>query len=75
MLAAGAKRVVTTNWHVDDEASGNLVRDFISDVKGSPNPNYAEKLREAKLELRTARDRTHWRHPFYWAGYVLIGPN
>jgi len=79
MLASGAKRVVTTNWKVADDASAFLVYFFIDKINESINassePDHATALREAKREIRLDQDNPQWRHPYYWAPFVLIGPN
>jgi CHAT domain-containing protein len=78
-LASGAKRVVATDWSIDDEASARLVSFFIDTINesigASSKPDYAVALRQAKREIRNDRDHPQWRHPFYWAPFVLIGPN
>ena len=34
--------------------------------------NYAQALHEAK---RLVRQQKRWTSPFYWAPFVLVGPN
>ena len=79
MLASGAKRVVTTNWLVDDEASALLVYFFIDrineSISESSEPDHAAALRQARREIRDDREHPKWRHPYFWAPFVLIGPN
>lgn len=75
MLASGAKRVVTTDWQVADDASAHLVYHFLDQVNGSPTPDHAAALRDAKHSIRNDKERPHWRHPYYWAPFVLIGTN
>ena len=79
MLASGAKRVVTTNWNVADTSSALLVHFFIGDINESSVPDHAAALRHAKQEIRSGNyksvnDKPEWRHPYYWAPFVLIGP-
>jgi CHAT domain-containing protein len=75
MLASGAKRIVTTDWQVADDASAHLTYHFIDRVNKSKSPDYAAALREAKRSIRSDRENPQWRHPYYWAPFVLIGPN
>jgi CHAT domain-containing protein len=79
MLASGAKRVVTTNWSIADDASAYLTYYFIDKVSASPNPDYAAALQQAKQDIRKlipeGKDKPVWQHPFYWAPFVLTGPN
>ncbi len=73
---AGARRVVATNWVVDDESSASLVSLFCSTLAkqhraGLPM-DYAAALQAAK---RMVRKQDKWRHPYYWASFTLTGPN
>ena len=68
-MQAGARTVVASAIRVDDEASAFLATRFYHHwLEGK---NKAAALRAAQLELRDAR--TEWSHPYYWAGYRLIG--
>ena len=75
MVASGAKRVVTTDWQVADKASAYLAFWFIDTVNRTKTPAYAEALRQAKRSIRESRETAAWHHPYYWAPFVLIGPN
>ena len=78
MMASGAKRVVTTNWQVADDSSALLVSFFINEINESigesSEPDHAAALRQAKREVRSGTDNSAWRHPYFWAPFVLIGP-
>jgi CHAT domain-containing protein len=74
-LVAGSKRVIASNWLVDDEAGASLVSVFCSElVKEKPDESldYAAKLQAAK---RWVRNQEKWRSPYYWGTFVLVGPN
>lgn len=71
-LLAGASRVVCSLWKVDDEATQALMREFYelwnpADGQGLPA---AEALRAAQASIRATE---RWRHPYYWAAWVLWG--
>jgi CHAT domain-containing protein/Tfp pilus assembly protein PilF len=75
-LVAGARRVVASNWRVDDEAAATLISVFSSAVAKerateSGQADYAKALQVAKQRVR--KD-TRWASPYYWATFVLIGP-
>jgi CHAT domain-containing protein/tetratricopeptide (TPR) repeat protein len=75
-LVAGSRRVVASNWLVDDESAASLVSYFASilaksDAESS-QVDYAAALHAAKRWVR-AQDK--WSPPYYWATFVLIGPN
>ena len=74
-LVAGARRVVASNWLVDDEAAASLVSVFCGGLaqaeKSGKAVGYAVSLQEAK---RWVRKQEKWRSPYYWASLVLVGP-
>ena len=74
-LVAGARRVVASNWLVDDEAAASLVSRFCGGLaqaeKAGKPADYAASLQEAK---RYVRNQDKWRSPYYWASLVLVGP-
>jgi CHAT domain-containing protein/Tfp pilus assembly protein PilF len=78
-LVAGARRVVASNWLVDDAAAANLVSRFCDGVaaaeKDGKSPNYAESLWKAKRWVRNNPEHPEWENPCYWAPFVLVGPN
>jgi CHAT domain-containing protein len=67
-LSAGAPRVVASLGDLDDEATRVLMTRFYERWKaGSPT---ATALREAQESLRSEE---RWRHPRFWAPWVLWG--
>jgi CHAT domain-containing protein len=72
-LVAGSRRVVASNWLVDDKAGASLISYFCGALVKQPEneTDYAQALMEAK---RWTRGQTQWGHPYYWATFVLIGP-
>lgn len=77
-LVAGAKRVVASNWVVDDEAAASLVSYLCGGIAetnqkdGADNVQYAAALHTAKRHVRNNRK---WESPYYWAPFVMVGPN
>lgn len=73
-LSAGARRVVATEWKVDDDATAALVGDFFARIakntRSHDRVDYALALRDAK---RSVRRSDAWSQPFYWAAFVLTG--
>jgi len=74
-LVAGARRVVASNWLVDDEAAASLVSRFCGGLaqaeKAGNTIDYAGSLQDAK---RWVRKQEKWKSPYYWASLVLVGP-
>jgi CHAT domain-containing protein/tetratricopeptide (TPR) repeat protein len=72
--AAGAPRVIGSEWDVADRATAVLVGAFFHAVAASERagaaPDYAAALRDAKREVRRAARRAD---PYFWAPLVLSG--
>jgi tetratricopeptide (TPR) repeat protein len=67
-MLAGAPRVIVSLWKVDDEATRELMLKFYELWKsGAPT---ARALREAQEYIRA---KEAWKHPYYWAAWVLWG--
>jgi CHAT domain-containing protein/Tfp pilus assembly protein PilF len=75
-LVAGARRVVASNWLVDDEAAASLVSYFCSSLakaeKSGKTIDYAQALQSAK---RSIRQQEKWSSPYYWGTFVIVGPD
>lgn len=67
-LSAGVPAVLATLWPVDDEASARLSEEFYRALAAGECAGAA--LERARLALR---ERPETAHPFYWAGFVLVG--
>lgn len=73
-LVAGSRRVVSSNWVVDDEAAATLIYYFAhAAAKGEKlgDVNHALALQSAK---RAIRKQEAWRSPYFWGPFVLVGP-
>ena len=75
MMASGAKRVVTSNWSVDDKSTSNLIFWFVKEMNEADAPDHAAALRQAKREIRLDQGNPTWKHPYFWAPFILIGAN
>ncbi|MDO9693171.1 MAG: CHAT domain-containing protein [Candidatus Latescibacteria bacterium] len=67
-LSAGVPAVVATLWPVDDAATSRLIGVFYDELAAGRPP--AAALGAARTALR---DDPATSHPFYWAGFVLLG--
>lgn len=69
LMYAGAARVVTSLWRVNDESTSLLMKDFYRKVlKQGQSPTAA--LRAAQLEM-WKQDK--WKNPRSWAAFTLQG--
>jgi len=69
-LYAGSESVVVSLWNVNDIATATLMKAFYKNLKQGSVKDDA--LRQAKLEMIRGRQQA-WRHPYYWAAFVLVG--
>src|SRR5262249_60065616 len=67
-LTAGVPAVVATLWAVDDRTTARLMSHFYDALQRGEDA--AAALSEAQRALRRSPDT---RHPFYWAGFTLVG--
>lgn len=67
-MFAGSPRVVVSLWNGDDEATRTLMVRFHALLKEGRPP--ASALAEAQATVRAVE---RWKHPYYWAGWVLWG--
>lgn len=65
-LSAGARTVVATLWDIEDGVSRHLVAAFYRHLKDGKSK--AAALRLAKLDVKAGHP-----HPYFWAGFKLIG--
>ena len=71
-FAAGVPTVVVSQWRVESASTTALMIEFHRQLQapGRARRTTAEALRQAALKL-LQRDRSL--HPFYWAGFVVVG--
>jgi CHAT domain-containing protein/Tfp pilus assembly protein PilF len=68
IFVAGSPTTVVSQWKVDSASTAELMLDFYRTLKASATKS--EALRTAALRMLK---RGQYRHPFYWAGFVLVG--
>nr|VFJ43256.1 MAG: filamentous hemagglutinin family N-terminal domain-containing protein [Candidatus Kentron sp. DK] len=66
----GARSALATLWRVDSAASFVFTKAFYSRLKQQPAAPRGKLLQEA---IRAVRAKQKFTHPFYWAGFLLIG--
>ena len=68
-FVAGAPATVVSQWKVDSAPTAGLMIEFHKRLTGDRTIANAEALRQAALTLLHGR----YRHPVYWAGFILMG--
>ena len=69
-LFAGAKNIIASIWPSDDVGSRVFMQHFYSNYY--PSANIPVSIRKAKLDL--LNDPGPISHPYYWSGFIHIGP-
>ena len=70
-LLAGSQSVLATLWEVDDRSTVELMEGFYSRLEhGGSTDGQADALVQIQRELRQS---VKYKHPYYWAPFVLVG--
>jgi len=70
-IASGCKSVVTTKWKINDKMSIEVLKGFYKYI--SEGKSYSTSLNMAKNEYINNANSMLYAHPYYWAGFTLIG--
>jgi CHAT domain-containing protein/tetratricopeptide (TPR) repeat protein len=71
MFIAGVPATVVSQWKVDSASTRDLMVNFHrSLISKQMRPTKSDALRQAALKLMRNPETSH---PFYWAGFVLVG--
>ena len=72
MFIAGVPSTVVSQWKVDSASTRDLMVNFHRSLlsQTGPKARKTDALRQAALKLMRNPETSH---PFYWAGFVLIG--
>jgi CHAT domain-containing protein len=74
-LVAGSRRVIASNWVVDDRAGATLISFFTRDlIKAGKDPDKREYAHALQTAKRQVRREAKWADPFFWSSLVLVGP-
>lgn len=68
-FVAGTRSMLVSQWKVNSQSTSQLMMNFYQPNQAS---NKAIALQQSALRLMKDQQ---YRHPFYWAGFVLIGKN
>lgn len=70
-LYAGAASVLVTLWSVNALSTEVLMKKFYTELKNGRDK--ATALQVAQIALMEDKDYPEWKHPYYWAPFVLVG--
>jgi CHAT domain-containing protein len=73
-LVAGARRVVASQWEVEENAGCAFVGDFLDQTahRSPSGPSYGCAAAVAAARKRLRKD-PRWSDPYFWSSFVLIG--
>jgi CHAT domain-containing protein/Tfp pilus assembly protein PilF len=67
-FVAGAPATVASQWQVEARSTTGLMLEFHRQLRRGKGK--AQALRQAAMNLRKLEE---YQHPFYWAGFVVVG--
>jgi CHAT domain-containing protein len=68
-VKSGARSALATLWYINDEASSLLVTEFYRSLAAGP----VDKARALQVAQARLLSEPRYRHPGYWAPFLLIG--
>jgi CHAT domain-containing protein/tetratricopeptide (TPR) repeat protein len=71
-FVAGTRSLVVSQWRVNSASTSQLMHNFYKELARRSKTAKSEALRQASLAVLK---EPRYRHPFYWAGFVLVGRN
>ncbi|MBY6047174.1 CHAT domain-containing protein [Vannielia litorea] len=71
-LYAGARALLVSHWPVESQSAVSLMTDIFARRANDPELSAAEAQRQAMLAMIDG-PRPEWRHPAYWAPFILVG--
>ncbi|QDC09464.1 CHAT domain-containing protein [Oceanicola sp. D3] len=71
-LYAGARALLVSHWPVESQSAVSLMTDIFARRAADPELSAAEAQRQAMLAMIDG-PRAEWRHPAYWAPFILVG--
>lgn len=74
-FVAGTGSMLVSQWKVNSASTSQLMTNFYQALESKQNIRGGKKARSLQeATLRLMKD-DRYRHPFYWAGFVLVGSN
>jgi CHAT domain-containing protein len=74
LFVAGCPTTVVSQWRIDSAATRDLMVEFHRKISSTSAGFHAvsksSALRQAALKLLKTNE---YRHPFYWAGFIVVG--
>jgi CHAT domain-containing protein len=71
-FVAGTPATMVTRWSTDSRALGIILNGFYSSLRSTQRAPIS-KARALHQSLLSVRKSSEYQHPYYWAGFALIG--
>jgi CHAT domain-containing protein len=69
-VKAGARSALASLWSVNDQSTSAVISEFYHQLRQAPSVSKARALQAAQIKMLADR---RYRHPCYWAPYLIIG--
>jgi CHAT domain-containing protein len=72
-FVAGTRSMVVSQWKANSASTSELMTTFYQNLHSDQNESQKSKAQAIRLAALTLLRDDRYRHPFYWAGFVMIG--
>ncbi len=72
-IYAGARSLMVSHWPVESHSTVALMTGMFNHLSTTPGLSHPQAQRAAILAMLNDPERAEWRHPAYWAPFVLVG--
>jgi CHAT domain-containing protein len=72
-FVAGTRSMLVSQWKVNSARTSELMQNFYQSLKSRQNNSDTTKALALKNAAAHLIRDSSYRHPFYWAGFVLVG--
>lgn len=74
-FVAGVRTTIVSQWQVNSTSTSQLMVNFYQALKANQNDSAAKKADALRIAALSLMKDSRYRHPFYWAGFVMVGSN
>ena len=72
-FVAGSRTTVVSQWEVDSASTAELMVGFFQRLKGATGKSGTTKSTALRLAALKLMKNPRYQHPYYWAGFVVVG--
>jgi CHAT domain-containing protein/tetratricopeptide (TPR) repeat protein len=74
-FVAGVRTTVVSQWRVNSASTSRLMVNFHQALRGNQSGGAGKKADALRTAALSLMKDGRYRHPFYWAGFVMVGSN